>query len=251
MTTEATGAVETVQTTETPAAAPAAPVVETKLTETPAAPQAQTPAAPAAPEAISYEPTGDAGLDVALAFVGKLGIKSDHPAMAATATGDFSLIKAHLATLGDAATGWEQMVALAEQAYGRQQQTKADTEAAVSKAVVEVAGSAEEWGAIKQWASENADPDEKTAINAMFDAGPLQARAAAMLLQSLYSKAKGTVVNPNPAIRNGSAGNAVATSNGPLNAREYHAAVQELRGQLGSRMDTSPEYAALRARLRV
>lgn len=55
----------------------------------PAAPA--VPAAPAAPVpvdgAVLYEPTGDVGLDLALEFVGKAGIASDHPAMVAAAGG--------------------------------------------------------------------------------------------------------------------------------------------------------------------
>jgi hypothetical protein len=230
-----------------PATPPAAPVIDPKLSTDPTPPA--TPQTPSGPEAVTYETTGDAGLDVALSFVGNLGIGPEHPAMVATAKGDFSLIEAHLATLGDKATGYQQMVQLAKDAYGRSEATKAATAQKVSAAVLAVAGGQEQWDAVKAWAGKEASPEEKTALNAMFDAGPVQARAAAMLLTTMYRDASGTTVNPKKAVGQGSAGTQVP-SDGPLNPREYHAAVQQLRTTLGSRMDASPEYAALRARLR-
>lgn len=254
MTTEATGDTQTPAPgveTPAPAAAPApAPVVETTLGD-PAAPAA-TPATPEAPapatgETVAYDPTGDVGLDIALGFVGKLGIAADHPAMQATATGDFSLIKAHLATMGDKAQGWEQMVALAEASFTRTSAAAADTKAKVSAAVVQVAGSADTWNTIKSWASANATPDEKAQINSMFDAGPVSARAAAILLKDAYSKANGTVVEPKSAVNNGASGAASATA-GPLSPKQYAAEVRELHNKLGTRMETSSEYAALRRR---
>jgi hypothetical protein len=240
---------------------PAAPALNTPVTppapvklDEPAPVVAPAPvAAPAAPAAnepgpVIYEPTGDAGLDVALGFVGKLGIAMDHPAMQATATGDFSLIKAHLATMGDKAQGWEQMVALAEQAHTRTVETNTAREASVAKAVHAVAGGEEQWGVIKTWASANATPEEKAELNAMFDAGPTQARAAAILLSDLYSKANGTVVKPASAVTNPSAGQA-ATSNGALSRNQYAAEVQKLAKKVGSNnLNSSPEYKALQQR---
>ncbi len=166
--------------------------------------------------------------------------------MQATATGNFDLISAHLATLGDKARGWEQMVALAKDAYDRSETAKAETAQKVSDAVVQVAGNAETWAEIRNWAAKNADPDEKAAINAMFDAGPVQARAAAVMLKNLYQAAGGTVVNPKSATRDGAGGQ--PTSQGPLSAKDYSNEVRALHAKLGTRMETSPEYAALRQR---
>jgi len=213
----------------------------------------QTPAqseAPAGDAPIEYEPTGYPGLDVALGFVGKLGIGLDHPAMQATSTGDFSLIKAHLATMGDKAQGWEQMVALAEEAYQQNETKKTETAQKVSAAVISVAGSPEAWNEMKAWAQANADQAEKDAINAMFDAGPIQARMAAMYIAEAYRKAPGNTVKPNSALRQTAGAGQAVNSNAPLTPGEYAAAVRDLRGKLGNRMDASPEYAALRARLR-
>lgn len=252
MTTEATGTPEG-QTPTTPAPegqtpqTPAnTPVVDPKLTDTPAQ-TPTTPAAPTAPAAVAYDQTGDVGLDMALDFVGKLGIAKDHPAMAATATGDFSLIKAHLAQMGDKARGWEQFVALAEQSYTRQTAAVAETAKQVSAAVVAVAGSQESWDAIKSWASQNATPEEKAGINAMFDAGPMQARAAAVMLKGLYEKAAGTIVNPKSAVRPDASSGANPTA-GPLSRKDYAAEVRKLHAKLGNRMEGSAEYRALQQR---
>jgi hypothetical protein len=199
---------------------------------------------------VAYEPTGDVGLDVALDFVGKLGLGPDHPAMAATATGDFSLIKAHLATMGDKATGWEQMVALAEAANTRATTAATATATAVSAAVHSVAGGEAEWNTIAAWAAINADPAEKQAINAMFDAGPVQARAAATMLLSAYNAAPGTVVKPAAATTGTASAAGTATTNGPLTTRQYSDAVRDLSNRIGSsNLPTSPEYAALGRRL--
>jgi hypothetical protein len=229
------------------AAAPSAPVV---IGEPEAAAPTVAPAAADAAGAITYEPTGDAGLDVALSFVGKLGIPADHPAMLATSTGDFSLIKAHLATMGDKAAGWEQMVALAEAANDRMTEAADARNNAVSAAVIEVAGSEEQWDAVKQWAAANADPSEKTELNAMFAAGPLQARAAAMLLVDLHRNGQGTVVNPAATTTGASAGAVNVNTNGPLTAREFSDAVNALTKKVGTaNIQSHPEYIALGKRL--
>lgn len=242
-----------------PETAPAAdPVVEPKV-ETEGEPKAEPLVAP--PSAVvdevpsntgddgvvTYEETSDAGLNVALAFVGKMGIAGNDPAMVAAANGNFSLIEAQLATLGDKAQGWQQMVALAKEAFARSETMAVEASAAIDKAVVAVVGSAENWKAISTWAAGTATPEEKASINAMLDAGPFQARAAASILLEAYSKAKGTIVNPASVSRNAS-GDTVQT-NTKLTPREYHAQVGELHRKLGSRMEASPEYRALQSRL--
>lgn len=198
---------------------------------------------------VTYEPTGDAALDVALSFVGSLGISSEHPAMRATASGDFSLIEAHLATMGDKAQGWQQMVQLAKDAYQRNETARTEAAAKTQQVVHAVAGSPDAWNTIVAWASENATADEKQQINAMFDAGPVQARAAAVLLKQQYDKAAGTVVNPANPVRKGASGS-TTQSQESLSPAEYAAEVRKLHAQLGPRMEQSQEYAALRSRLR-
>ena len=236
--------------------APAAPV----------APEAQAPAAEppviAPPEnhptiessadedgVITFAPTGDAALDVSLTFLGNLGFAGDDPAMVAAASGDFALLEAKLAVLGDKAAGWQQMVNLAKDAHARSAKAVADQVAASSAAVLAVAGSKENWSNIVSWAAKNADPAEKTAINQMIDAGPVQARAAATLLLNAYNAANGNVVKPRNPARDPSG--AAPSGTGKLSPSEYSAAVQELHNRLGYGMEQSPEYADLRRRLAV
>lgn len=197
---------------------------------------------------IEFEPTGDPALDVALDYLGSLGFAGDNAAMQKAAAGDFSMLEAQLAVMGDKAKGHERMLALAKDAYARSETQRVEAHKATESAITSVVGSKENWAAIVEWAGKNADPAEKEAINKMIDGGPVQARAAANLLQSAYQAAQGTKVVPAPAVRD-AAGGAVI-SNGPLDQRSYAAAVRELSQKLGNRMETSQEYADLQRRLR-
>lgn len=229
-----------------PNAAPAAPV---SALVTPPAVQVENVESETADDgSISYQPTGDAALDVALSFIGGVGIAGDDPSVIAAANGDFALLEAKLAVLGDKAAGWQQMLNLAKDAYARAQVNfKAHVEK-TDNAILSVVQSAENWNAIKAWAAKNADPAEKAEINKMIDAGPIQARAAATLLLNAYKAATGTVVNPSNPASNAS-GQSVAASNGKLAPGDYTTAVADLHRKLGNRMESSPEYAALRSRL--
>ena len=188
------------------------------------------------------------GLDVALGFVGRMGIAADSPAMQAAANGDFSLIKAQLATMGDKAAGWEQMVALAEGSFARSTDAAKANNEAVTAAVHAIAGSAEAWAPVQAWASANADPAEKAAINSMFNAGPVQARAAAMMLMDAYSQANGTVVTPAKATTETTGATNATPSHGPVSPRQFADESQKLRAKLGGRFEESSEYRALATR---
>lgn len=158
--------------TDTPAAQPAAPQAAPAASPTPApsATPASTEETPqTGAEEITYAPTGDASLDVALGYLAKNGLDAEHPAVVAATGGDFSLLKAHLAAAG--ATGWEAMVALGEQAYERHQGTVAEREKAVEAAVFDVVGGQEQWTAVSGWLTENADQSEKDAINKVLESG--------------------------------------------------------------------------------
>lgn len=196
-----------------------------------------------------YRETGDPALDTALAYIGDRGLGPDHPAVIDAVDGKFERLEAVLEALGDKAPGWQRIVALAKDAHLRSADKQAKTQTSITSAVHEAAGSAENWDAIKAWAGQNADPAEKAEINAMLTAGPLQARAAALLLQGLYNGAGGTTVNPDQVVVP-NAGGAPNANSGALSRHEYAEAVRALRTQLGSRMDDSQEYAALRARAR-
>lgn len=189
--------------------------------------------------------TGDAGLDVALAFFAKAGIGKDNAALKhAAETGDFALLKAELATKN--LPGWEQHVALAEQAEGRikakAESTKAEAKATILKAV----GGEEQWVAIRDWAAANATPDERKEINAALAAGGFQAKAAAEYLAARYAKAGPK--DAKPAMKPG-ASSLPAPNGSALSPRQYAAEVEKLAQKVGNhRVTDSPEYKALQAR---
>src|SRR6185369_10168321 len=197
------------------AAAPAAPApapapVATSIDDAPAAPaaapiasetQPEPAAAPAAPgkvEPVSYEPTGDAGLDLALNFIGQRGIGLDHPAMKAAEQGDFALLKATLAQLGDKAVGWEHVIAAGEAAYAKTVESRKAEATAAQDAILSAFGTdrdaaAKEWGKVSEWAKANAEPAEKAAVNAALKAGGIAAKAMAAYLHTLYKATPGAV----------------------------------------------------------
>lgn len=193
---------------------------------------------------VIYDPTGDAGLDFSLAFIGSLGIEGTDPAMVAAANGDFSFLEAKLAAMGDKAKGWEQHIALGKQAFARQLDAYKAEQGKTLAAVHAVAGGEDQWKAIVAWAGTQASPEEKAAIDAMFDAGPVSAAMAARMLVQAHAEAKGTTVKPaNPAQAASGLAPAAPTA---LTQANYYKEVDALYQQIGSRMDTSPEYAALR-----
>lgn len=213
---------------------------------------AAAPAVPATTEAEaqivphSYgEIEGDPGLTMALDFVGKLGLGPSDPAIQAAMKGDFAFIKAKLASLGSKAQGFEHYIALAEKSFESQVQLGAEKIAAAQVAIHSAVGGEENWQAIQKWASENADETEKKEINAMLNQGGFQARAAAALLNQLYTNAPGTVVNPAVAAPGQGARSAPA-SGSPLNAQQYAAEVAKLVKQHGTRgAYTHPDMAVL------
>lgn len=244
-----TEAVVTPAAGEAPAATPAvATVALTTSVQTPAA--TPTPADPATPAAApsaakeaTYEPTGDAGLDMALAFIGKQGFDREHPAVKAAEGGDFSILKAELAAKG--VQGAAEFLALGEQSYARAQEKAKAASAATNAAVYKVVGGEESWKAIQTWASANATPEEKAEINAQLSAGGVAAKAAATYLANAYNKANN--VSQEPAeVTNGAPGKPAA--NAELSASDYAKEVKALNNKLKGRLDGSPEYEALNAR---
>ena len=235
-------------TDQTPAAPIEAKPAESILLDTaPVVPPTVPPADPEIADGIEYEPTGDVGLDMALNFVGKVGIGANHPAMLAAQTGDFTILKATLAAKG--AQGWEQFVALGEAAYARTS-AEADKKATAGReAVYKEVGGEENWNAIKTWAGSNATAEEKAEINALLNQGGLAAKGAVKYLADAYTRANNVEVNPKDALANAAAGGgAPSSANGPLSSREYSAAVQALNNKLGGRLESSKEYADLQRR---
>jgi hypothetical protein len=165
--------------------------------------------------------------------------------MVAAQTGDFSILKAALAAKG--VQGWEQFVALGEQAFERAKANQAAATAKVQALVHDAVGGAEAWAEIQAWASKNAEPDEKAEINKMLAAGGFQAKQAARYLADCYNKANDTVIEPADPTRRASR-ETERSDNSPLSPRQYSDAVAALNVKLRGNMESSPEYARLNAR---
>jgi hypothetical protein len=235
--------------TPTEPTTPTTPVtLDVPEVQAPAAPTVPAPAPVAINDAapVEFEPTGDVGLDMALAFIGKQGISETHPAMVAATKGDFSILKAELAAKG--AAGWEQFVALGETAYQRKAADAAATAAKTREAVIAAAGGEQEWLAVQKWASANATPEEKAQINGLLNQGGVAAKGAVQYLLSAYSRANNVVVDPRDATSGASRGGIPNADNGPLSPRAYADAVQQLNVKLRGRIEGSQEYATLQAR---
>jgi hypothetical protein len=197
--------------------------------------------------AVSFEKTGDAGLDVALDFIGRAGFTANHPAVQAAAQGEFSLLAAALAEKG--VTGWEQHLNLAKEAQGRFAEQEKAKSAAIYDACLHAAGGDEKvWAETLEWASANAEPAEKEAINTALASGGVLAEAVSQWLVNSYRGAPGVTISPQASAVNAAvvAGAGAAAGNGPLSPAEYAREVAKIRQQ-GS-IEGSREYAALQAR---
>lgn len=237
----------------TPPAAPApqapqtppAPAALDLATPAPAAPAA-APVAPPEPAAVAFAETGDPGLDFALGFLGKLGIGPELPEMQAALSGDFGLLAAKLATMGDKAKGHEQVLALAKQSYERQSSAAQAKVAEATKAVHEAVGGEETWNAIKTWAAESIPEEDRTAISAVLKAGGSAAAIVAEGLRARYAAQPGSTVRGAGVVADGARLAPSATAAG-LTAREFTQAVATLARRVGD-VDGHPEYKALQAR---
>lgn len=189
---------------------------------------------------------GDPGLTYAMTFLANNGFTADHPAVDAAFAGDFSLLKAELAT--KALPGWEQALGLAEQSYGRHVEQGKATQEAVGKVVTDFAAEAGvDWEAAVAHVGSSASAQEKTAINQLL-ADPATARIAAMFITNTYANADGVEVMPQAQATNGNT-TVTNTAAGPLTRQQYTKAMGELRKQIGDGYVESPQAQALYARL--
>lgn len=253
-------------TTET--AAPAQPGAE------PSAPAAELPAGTAAPtnpapagdaldipdpaavaeaaakpgEVYTYNPSGDAGLDVALDFVGSLGFGPEHAAIKAAEGGDFGLLTDALKALGDKAKGFEKILAAGKAGFERIDVAGKEKASKTAAAIHELVGGQEQWSRIQAWAGENATPDERASVNAALKAGGMVAKAVARELASLYMRSPKAEKAAAPA-RAPSAPTSGAVSTA-LSPEAYKVEVAKLSQKMGQRMDGSAEYKDLVARRR-
>lgn len=221
-----------------PAVAPVAPI---QVGEQPA-PEAVVPN-PSTESAYSYEPTGDAGLDYALDFVGKLGYGDSHPAIIAAQAGDFTLIKVELATKG--VQGADAVVALAEAAYGKHAAKAQEQAQELTAFAHTAAGGPDNWAAINAWASDNADPEEKADLNEALAKGGVAAKRAIKYIVDGYTAQHTLPKEPAAVAKPGAAASASA-SKGPISAKEYSEAVLEIqRNARGRDISDHPEYIRL------
>src|SRR5690606_39831759 len=118
------------------------------------------------------------------------------------------------------------------------------------QAVHSAVGGEAAWAEIHQWAKANADPHERAEINAMMDAGPRQAKAAALYLKTLYENANGSVQAPASAVKPSASGHRSSTAGGPItDARQYSRLVLG-PGQTGGKANIQhhPECLPLKQR---
>ncbi|QYD70146.1 hypothetical protein KZJ38_07520 [Paraburkholderia edwinii] len=223
----------------TPAAAAAAPAAST----TPVTPEAKTEAGTFG-EVVSYQPTGNSNLDLALGFAGKHGLSPEHPAMLEASKGNFGPVKALFAEKG--VQGWEAYIALAEEGYKAHTETEAQKTLAIQNICVSAAGGEQEWADVLGWASQNAEPAEKEAVNSALAQGGVVAEAVAAYLVGLYRGAPGTTYSPTQSAVKPDAGRGAGSSvNTPLSPRQFAQESQKLRATLGVEFENTPEYKQL------
>lgn len=235
---------------DAPAPAPADPKVEAPAPSPAPEPKAPsfTPApAPTPPEGVTYEyqPTGDASLDLALGFIGNLGIGPEHPALKAAQQGDFSKMGEHLKSLGDKAKGYERYIAAAQESVSRRNAARQESEKAVLKTITEAVGGSEQWNAIHDWVAAEASDEQKAEITRAFAAGPYAAQAMAVQLAALYKQSG--QAKAKPAVSNQAAATPAAGA-GALSPIEYRAEVRKLYAKYGYRVEATREWQELNAR---
>lgn len=205
---------------------------------------------PTGPATIEFNPTGDASLDMALGFFGKLGLGPGDAAFDAAANGDFGMLKAKLGAMGAKAAGFEGFVALAEQSYGKAAEANKAKVAKDTAMVHQAVGGEAKWAEIKAWAATNAEPAEKAEVNAALKQGGLVAKAMASWLAGQHAKAAGVTVEPAEVGDPAAAGGRYNPSagSGALSAKQYATEVQAARARMGYAFEGSREYESLQAR---
>ncbi|BAG70389.1 head scaffolding protein [Ralstonia phage RSB1] len=241
-------------------AQPATPAAGTGQPAAPGATPAANPAGAETPAdgvfgpAVSYQSTGHAGLDMAVNWLGSLGIDYDtSPEAQAAYNGDFSLLRALLQ--GKGVQGAEAYLTLAETALKGIQGEKAAKEQAhiaeINGYATDLLGGIDSWNETLAWASANVEGDEAAGINAALDSGGIQAQAMMLFLQQQHRSQPGTSYGgPANVASHTAGGNGSGQSSfTPLSPQEYGRATAELAKQLrGQDITKSPEYAKLQQR---
>lgn len=195
-------------------------------------------------------PSGDPATDLAFKFLASNGITPGTAAWDAAQKGEFGVVKAALAEKG--VKGGAEYVAILEDKASKAADSAKAKQAQVQAAVHEAVGGQESWNTIKAWVADNADDHELEAVNAALKGSPFMAKVMAEGLKARFERATGTADSGGegqqrftqmPASR--ASGDAPSKT---LTAAQYQAEVAKLRQSLGTRMESSPEFAAVRAR---
>lgn len=248
--TDAVAAAETTPITPSvDAAAIAAEVAAALKAGSTPAPEATVETAQTAPEPYVFEETGDAGLDLALEYLGNLGLTDEHPAIVKAAAGDFGPLEAHLKAVK--APGHEKYLKLAREGVARQVTVVNDAVAAKNNAVFAVVGGAENWAKVAAWAKANATDSERDDMNEMLRKSPTTAAAAAKAIFAAFNAKTGgfTQEAKNPVNQHGANGYPAGKPAKTIaNRRELAAATDALVRRHGSHnIHLNPEYIRLHA----
>jgi hypothetical protein len=193
-----------------------------------------------------YDPTGDASLDIALGYIGKLGYSPQHPAIIAAQAGDFSLIRAELAING--VKGGAEMLAVAEDGYKRLSEKQKEKDSETRSYGEKACDGAANFNAVLEWGKANLDASAKAWFNASVAQGGIAAQAAIdKLAQSYLSANKFSKTPGNPAPGAGAATS--FSESGPIDAATFKDETAKIRAAAAGRnYETSDQYQALKAR---
>ncbi|WVX92058.1 capsid assembly protein [Aeromonas phage phiA014L] len=188
---------------------------------------------------IDYFAESKPALSLALGFLKDAGITAADPAFQmAESSNDFTLLEAILAQKG--LPGTDQMLGILKAEAKANADQLAAEQAETDKMVTEILG--EDTGAILDWASANATPDEAAAIDDMLNRGGVYARAVAIMLQHAYGAADVTVpakaVPPTKAVP-------PAAASGEVSASKFAEESQKLYAKYGQDFKQTQEYAKL------
>ena len=203
-----------------------------------------------APNVVEYEPTGDASLDVALAFFGKQGLGLDSPELDQAGKGNFSYLEARFAAMGDKAPpGWREHVNLARDAHARMEATKKTEFEELQKSIHDAVGGAENWKEVVAFAQEHfkTDAAKLDEVKDALNGGGLAAIAMATYLhyQALGSKSTGNISGQSAVDSSAivaASGGAGAITDPAVFKAEQHKLIQQFGFQ---KYDQTPEWQAL------
>lgn len=226
----------------TPETTPAPAATEIKLAPAPA---------PEVPSSTGWEGVepADAGEAVFLDFLGKHGFGPDRPEVKAAQAGNFSLLEAALAQMGDKAVGYDKVLALAKDTQARIAKEHEARAQETLSILHDTFGGEEGFAEVKAWAIANGEPEELAYFNKAFAAGGIEAQAAAMFMQKCYFDAAGTEQVPKtPYKQERTTTTPKVTETGALSPKDYAAEVRKLAAQYGSPEAAPDKYKALQAR---